>query len=360
METGSRLKYIAERFCLDGKPSEVRPLGDGFINDTYVVELENSALRYILQRKNTGIFQNIPEMMDNIQAVTTHLKRKITEAGGDPLKETLTLIPACDGKPYYEENGEFWCVTVFIEDALTYQSADTPELAYQGGCGIGRFQAMLADFQGDLVDTLPGFHNIKYRFSQWDRTLAEDSTGRAKDVRGLIAEIESRRPDMLGFYEFIESGRIPLRVTHNDTKIANMLFDRDGKVLCMLDLDTVLRAPCIYDFGDSIRSYANTGLEDDPVPDNVSMSRLMYDSFLKGYLSEAGDFLTEDERMALPFSAVYITFEQVLRFLMDYIDGDRYYRIKYPDHNLVRTVAQLRLLRSIETQLLPHNRYYVK
>ena len=172
------------------------------------------------------------------------------------------------------------------------------------------------------------------------------------DHKDLINEIEIRRSEMLDFYRCIESGRIPLRVTHNDTKIANMLFDEEGNVLCMLDLDTVLKAPCLYDFGDSIRSYTNTGLEDDRDPDRVGMSMEMYEAFLRGYLSEAGSFLTDIERQYLPFSARYITYEQVLRFLMDYIDGDHYYKIKYPEHNLVRTRAQLRLLESIERQLL--------
>ena len=318
MHQNNRLIDIAGQFRMDGVPSEVKALGDGFINDTYTVLIAGSPIRYILQRKNTAIFKDVPGMMSNIKAVTEHLKKKIADAGGDPMREALTVVPAKDG------------------------------------------QAMLADFEGELVDTLPGFHNIKYRFVQWDKTLAEDPAGRAAEVRDLISEIEARRSEMLDFFRLVECGQIPLRVTHNDTKIANMLFDRDGNVLCVLDLDTVLRAPCLYDFGDSIRSYANTGAEDDPNPDRVSMSRGMYEAFLRGYLSEAGDFLTDTEREWLPFSARYITYEQVLRFLMDYIDGDRYYKVKYPEHNLVRTRAQLRLLQSIEHQLFSHNSYYVK
>ena len=228
------------------------------------------------------------------------------------MRESLTVVPAKDGRLYYESDGEYWCITVFIDNSVSYDKADSELLAECGGRGIGRFQAMLADFDGELVDTLPGFHNIRYRFGQWDKTLAEDPSGRAADVRDLIGEIESRRSEMLDFFKLIEDGHIPLRVTHNDTKIANMLFDRSGNVLCVLDLDTVLRAPC-----------------------------------LRGYLSEAGDFLTDTEREWLPFSARYITYEQVLRFLMDYIDGDRYYKVKYPEHNLVRTRAQLRLLQSV-------------
>lgn len=351
MTTGAQLLDIARCFQLEGTPMQVDNLGDGFINDTYIIRLSDSPVKYILQRKNTNIFKDIPGMMNNIQAITVHLKKKIAAASGDPMREALTVVPAKDDRLFYEHEGEYWCVTVFIDNSVSYDKADTPLLAERGGRGIGRFQAMLSDFDQPLTDTLPGFHNIRFRYGQWDDTLARDPEHRAASVRGLIDEIESRRSEMLDFYRLIETGRIPLRVTHNDTKIANMLFDHDGNVLCVLDLDTVLKAPCLYDFGDSIRSYTNTGAEDDPNTDNVSMSRGMYDAFLRGYLSEAGSFLTDIERQYLPFSARYITYEQVLRFLMDYIDGDKYYKVKYPEHNLVRTRAQLKLLQSIERQL---------
>lgn len=351
MKTAAELLDIAGRFDLKGIPAEVKALGDGFINDTFIIRMSDIPVRYILQRKNTSIFKDVPGMMSNISKITGHLKKKIVKAGGDPYRESLTVVPAKDGKLYFEQDGEYWCVTVFIEGSVSYTDAKTPVLAEQGGRGIGRFQALLSDFDEPLTDTLPGFHNIKYRFGQWDRTLAEDPAGRAGTVGQLIAEIEARRSEMLDFYRLVEDGTIPARVTHNDTKIANILFDRDDNVLCVIDLDTVLKAPCLYDFGDSIRSYTNTGKEDDPDTDNVSMSRTMYDAFMRGYLSEADSFLTDTEREYLPFSARYITYEQVLRFLMDYIDGDRYYKIKYPEHNLVRTRAQLKLLESIESQL---------
>lgn len=342
---------IARSFQLEGAPLRVDNLGDGFINDTYIITMAESPVKYILQRKNTNIFKDIPGMMNNIDSVSRHLKKKIEAAGGDPMREALTVVPAKDGKLYHVQDGEYWCVTVFISDSESYDKADTPLLAERGGRGIGRFQAMLSDFDQPLVDTLPGFHNISFRYGQWDETLDRNPVHRAGSVRDLISEIEARRSEMLEFYRLVETGQIPLRVTHNDTKIANMLFDHDGNVLCVLDLDTVLKAPCLYDFGDSIRSYTNTGAEDDPNLDNVSMSREMYDAFLRGYLSEADSFLTDIERRWLPFSARYITYEQVLRFLMDYIDGDKYYKIKYPEHNLVRTRSQLKLLRSIESQL---------
>lgn len=348
-----KLIGIGSMFALDGEISQVKSLGEGFINDTFILEISGSSQRYILQKKNSAIFKNIPGMINNILSVTEHLKSKIIENGGDPLRETLTLIPLKnDPDTYYVKvDEEYWCVTLFIEESVTYQSADTLELAWQGGKGIARFQSMLSDFNKPIVDTLPGFHNIRFRFEQWDACLAKDRCDRASKVPELIDQIESRRAQMLDFYKLIETGIIPKRITHNDTKISNILFDSDRNVLCVIDLDTVLSAPCLYDFGDSIRSYANTGAEDDPILENVSMSRQIYDSYLEGYLSEADKFLTDIEKKYLPFSAKYITYEQFLRFLMDYIDGDTYYKIKYEDHNLVRARAQLKLLESIEKEL---------
>lgn len=351
MKTAERLLEIAGHFELGGTPGKVSRLGNGFINDTFVIEMSDSAVRYLLQRKNSRIFRDIPGMMNNILLITNHLKNKIIANGGDPERETLTVIPTKDGKLYLLDNDEYWCVTLFIEGSVTYERASSVSLTEKGGKGIGKFQSMLSDFSQPLTDTLPGFHNISFRFGQWDDTLKRDPVNRAAEVRHLIQEIDQRRDEISGFYKLIETGRIPKRVTHNDTKIANMLFDSEDNVLCVIDLDTVLQAPCLYDFGDSIRSYTNTGAEDDRNPDNVSMSMEMYEAFRRGYLSEANAFLTSTELEYLPYSAKYITYEQVLRFLMDYIDGDNYYKTAYPEHNLVRTVAQLRLLESIERQL---------
>lgn len=255
------LLEIASQFKLEGEIATIKTLGEGFINDTFIIEMSGDSPKYILQKKNKNIFKNIPGMMDNILAVTNHLKSKIAAAGGDPFRETLTLIPLKeDEKKYYTiHSDEYWCVTLFIEDSVTYQSANTLQLAEQGGRGIAKFQALLSDFTAPLVDTLPGFHNIKFRFEQWDASLAADPKGRVAQVQDLILEIESRREQMMEFYKLIENGTIPRRITHNDTKISNILFDKNDNVLCVIDLDTVLSAPCLYDFGDSIRSYTNTG-----------------------------------------------------------------------------------------------------
>jgi hypothetical protein len=328
---------------------EVRPVGEGLINDTFLVKTNGGSPNYILQRKNKRVFTNVPAMMENIQKVTTHLKRKIASAGGDPEREALTVIPTRDGRLYHEDaDGEFWAACLFIEDTVSHDTASSPELARQGGRGIGRFQALLADMTEPLVDTLPGFHDMRYRFRQWDEALARDAAGRKAGVAAEIAWIEERRAGMIAFRELVERGEIPTRVTHNDTKISNILFDRAGEMLCVIDLDTVLSSSCLNDYGDAIRSYANTGREDDECLDRVSLDFGIFEAFTRGYLSEALAFLSPAERENLAFAARYITFEQVLRFLMDYIDGDTYYKVKYPGHNLTRARAQYKLLQSME------------
>jgi Ser/Thr protein kinase RdoA (MazF antagonist) len=345
------LKKIAGQFQIEGKIKEVVPLGEGFINDTFIIHTEKSSPKYILQRKNKRVFSPIPAMMENIKKVCDHIKAKVEKAGGDPLREAMTIIPANDGKLYFlDEEDEYWAVSLFIEDTVAYEAAETPELAYAGGKGIGKFQSLVSDLKEPLTDILPGFHNIRIRYEQWDAVLKKNPVGRKEKVTEEIEWIESRRNEMMDFWKLVENGTIPTRVSHNDTKINNILFDKNGEVLCVIDLDTVLNSTVLNDFGDAIRYYTNTGKEDDTNLENVSMNMEIFTAFAKGYLEEAGSFLTEKETEYLAFSAKYITYEQVLRFLMDYIDGDNYYKIKSEDHNLVRTRAQYKLLTSIEEQ----------
>ena len=342
-----KLFNIAGQFDLEGTIAEIKPLGEGFINDTYVVRTEGDAPDYILQRKNHLIFPDVPGMMDNIKAVTEHIKKKVD----DPMRETLTVIPAKDGKLYVKEGENFWAVCLFIPDTTSPSRAESPEQAYQGGLGTGRFQALLADFDQPLNETIKGFHNIRWRFQQWDETIAADPVGRVAQLEEEISWIESRRQEMLDFWSLVEDGTIPMRVTHNDTKISNVLFNKaDGSMLCMIDLDTVMTSTSLNDYGDAIRIYANTGAEDETELDKVELDLEMFKAYTEGYLHERKASMVRSELDNLAFSARYITFEQVLRFLMDYIDGDRYYKIAYPDHNLVRTRAQYKLLQSMESK----------
>lgn len=342
-----KLFQIAALFAFEGEIKSIAPLGEGFINDTYVVTTAGSSPNYILQRKNHNIFPDVPAMMDNIAAVTAHIKRKVA----DPMRQTLTITPTRTGELYAQVDGNFWAACLFISRSKSYERADTLALAYQGGVGIGRFQSQLSDFTTTLHETIKGFHNIRHRFEQWDASVAADAAGRVAELQTEIGWIESRREKMLAFWSLVEDGTIPTRVTHNDTKLSNILFDADtDEVLCAIDLDTVMSSTSLNDFGDAIRSYTNTGAEDDRDLSRVGMDIDIFRAYAEGYLSERKESLTRSEKQWLAFSALYITYEQVLRFLMDYIDGDKYYKTTSADHNLVRTHAQYRLLQSMESQ----------
>ena len=362
MYTEQNLLEITSAFLTDGNIVDVKALGPGFINDTYIASTSGGP-RYILQRKNHLVFPDVPGMMQNILSITEHLKKKISQEGENPERESLTVIKrrpeslndnekrlAAHELYLKDEKGNFWTMSLFIEGSMSFEKADTPLLAEKGGCGIGRFQAMLSDFDTKLNETIKGFHNIRWRFAQWDEAIARDAAGRKASVSEEISWIEERREEMLAFWSMVENGVLPTRVTHNDTKISNILFDKDGNVLCMIDLDTCMNSTCLNDFGDAIRSYANTGAEDDKDISNVSMSMEMFSAYTAGYLSMMKEHLTDAEARWLAFSAKYITYEQVLRFLMDYIDGDTYYKTAYPEHNLIRTRAQYKLLQSMEMQ----------
>ena len=308
------MKRIAEQFRLDGAVQSVATLGEGFINDTYIVTTERA--RYVLQRKNRNVFTDIPAMMRNIEGVTSFLREKVRRAGGDPRREVMTVIPTHDGALYYEDAaGDYWAATLFIEDSETCQSASTPELARCGGEGIGRFQRMLADYGEPLADILPGFHDIRFRFRQWDDALARDAAGRRASVAREIEWIECRRDEMLRFWQRVETGEIPRRVTHNDTKINNVLLDADTRrALCVIDLDTVMPGLSAYDFGDAIRFGASTAAEDEQELERVRLDLNLCRVFTRGF-AEACPSLTERERDVLPLGAFVMTLECGMRFL---------------------------------------------
>ena len=343
------MSQIAEKFCFDGNIRSVEPLGGGFINSTFLVKTQGDTPDYILQKKNKSIFPNVPSMMDNIVKVTEHIRKKVEKAGGDPDREVMNVVKAVDGRPYaVDEEGEYWAACRFIPDTVSHEIADSPRLAYKGGEGIGKFQMQLSDFSEPLFETIPGFHNLRFRFEQWDKVLRADRAGRVGEVSKEIEEIERRREEMMKFWKLVEDGTLPRRITHNDTKLSNILFDKDDNVLCVIDLDTVMSNTVRADYGDAIRSFANTGAEDDPNLDNVEVNLDIYRAYTEGYLSQTRQFLSPAELEYLPFGPRFITFEQTLRFLMDYLDGDRYYKTAYPGHNLVRARAQQKLLESLE------------
>ena len=345
----SELKNIARNFDIKDKIVDITPLEGGLINSTYKVKMEDGLEDYILQKKNSNIFKDVPSMMNNIVKVTSYLKKKVTQEGGDPLREVMTVIPTRKGNPYYRtENNEFWTMSLFIPDTIQFDSPDSPDTAFKGGEGIGKFHMQMADFTDDLVETLPGFHNLGYRLNQWDASLAADLASRAHEVSEEIKWVQKRRPLMEDFWKLIENGLLPKRVVHNDTKISNILFNRNKEVECVIDLDTVMKNTPLSDFGDAIRTFANTGKEDETDLNKVGLNLDIFKAYSHGYLSKMKNILSDLEKEYLVFGALYITYEQIVRFLMDYLEGDKYYKILYPDHNLVRTRAQMKLYENME------------
>ena len=343
-----RLKQIVGHFAIDGTVTGIRPLGNGLINDTFLVETDGPD-NYVLQRINQSIFQDVDLLQHNIDCVTRHIRGKLEAAGETDInRKVLRFLPDNEtGKSYWSDGREWWRVSVFIRDAYTYEAV-TPEYAGYAGVAFGRFEAMLADIPDKLGETIPDFHNMELRARQLHEAVATDAAGRMADpeVRAIVEEVFSYEEEMCKAERMHREGILPKRICHCDTKVNNMLFDRDGNILCVIDLDTVMPSFVFSDFGDFLRTAANTGAEDDPDLSKVGFDMDIFNAFAKGYLSTAGEFLTPVERGNLPFAATLFPYMQAVRFLADYINGDTYYKIKYPEHNLVRTRAQWKLFLS--------------
>lgn len=343
------LLSIVSHFQMDGTVREIKPLGSGLINDTYkVTTIEADAPDYVLQRINHAIFQNVEMLQANIEAVTRHIRKKLEENGEtDVDRKVLHFLPAEDGKTFCYDGENYWRVMVFIPRAKTYETVNA-EFSNYAGAAFGRFQAMLADIPDTLGETIPDFHNMEFRLKQLREAVAADAAGRVKEVQYFLDEIEKRADEMCKAERLHREGKLPKRVCHCDTKVNNMMFDEDGSVLCVIDLDTVMPSFIFSDYGDFLRSGANTGLEDDKNLDNVNFNMEIFEAFTKGYLESAKSFLLPIEIENLPYAAALFPYMQCVRFLADYINGDTYYKIQYPEHNLVRTKAQFKLLQSVE------------
>ena len=334
---------------MQGTVREIKPLGSGLINDTYkVTTAEAGAQDYVLQRINHAIFQNVEMLQSNIEAVTRHIRKKLEEnREADVERKVLHFIPTAEGKTYWYDGENYWRIMTFIPRAKTYETVN-PEYSYYAGAAFGNFQAMLADIPDTLGETIPDFHNMEFRLKQLRDAVAADAAGRVQEVRYFLDEIEKRADEMCKAERLFREGRLPKRVCHCDTKVNNMMFDEDGTVLCVIDLDTVMPSFVFSDYGDFLRSGANTGLEDDKNPDNVNFNMEIFRAFTKGYLESGKSFLLPIEIENLPYAAALFPYMQCVRFLADYINGDTYYKIQYPEHNLVRTKAQFKLLQSVE------------
>lgn len=343
------LLSIVSHFQMQGTVREIKPLGSGLINDTYkVTTAEAGAPDYVLQRINHAIFQNVEMLQSNIEAVTRHIRKKLEEKReADVERKVLHFIPTAERKTYWYDGENYWRIMTFIPRAKTYETVN-PEYSYYAGAAFGNFQAMLADIPDTLGETIPDFHNMEFRLKQLRDAVAADAAGRVQEVQYFLDEIEKRADEMCKAERLYREGKLPKRVCHCDTKVNNMMFDEDSTVLCVIDLDTVMPSFIFSDYGDFLRSGANTGLEDDKNLDNVNFNMEIFQAFTKGYLESGKSFLLPIEIENLPYAAALFPYMQCVRFLADYINGDTYYKIQYPEHNLVRTKAQFKLLQSVE------------
>ncbi len=344
------MMHIINQFALKNEIGDIRPLKIGHINDSFIVDSKYpDGESYFLQKINHHIFKNVAGLQQNIQIVTDHLRAKLTEAGETDIeKKVLRLIPAKDGKLFYQDaDGAFWRVYVNLKNTHSYDVV-TPELAYKAGEAFGNFQCMLADVSHEkLIETIPNFHNMEFRLEQFRKAVKADTAGRLAETQWLVDEIESRADEMCLPERLFREGKLPKRINHCDTKVNNTLFDENDEPVCIVDLDTVMPGFVLSDFGDFMRTAANTGAEDDQNPDNIDVNMPIFEAYTRGYLKKA-TFLTPVELENLAFGAKLLSYMQTVRFFGDYLNGDTYYKIEHEHHNWQRSLAQFRLLQSQE------------
>lgn len=352
-EACRRKDEVLLHFDWNGQVLKSESYGNGHINDTFLVVLETpeGPKRAILQRMNHEIFKKPVELMENILNVTTFLRKKIEKAGGDPERETLNVITTEEGKPYFlDGDGNYWRAYRFIEDTTSYDIVEKPEDFYASALAFGHFQKMLADYPAEtLHETIPGFHDTKARFARFEQVVKEDKMRRAALVQEEIQFVLARKETAEVLGRMQAEGALPLRVTHNDTKLNNILLDNaTGKAICVIDLDTVMPGLAVNDFGDSIRFGASTGAEDETDLDKISCDLNLYKVYTKGFMEGCAGRLTEAELKALPMGAKVMTFECGMRFLTDYLEGDVYFKIHREHHNLDRARTQFKLVADME------------
>jgi Ser/Thr protein kinase RdoA (MazF antagonist) len=348
------LSAIARCFPFEGDYLRAERLPSGHINDTYALffrQAGGSVRRYLLQRINHHVFRNPEKLMQNIQGITAHLRQKIVAAGGDPARETINLIPTLEGRAFCQTpDGTYWRAALFIEGAHTYEIVENLAHVYNVANAFGRFQRLVSDFPAErLHETIPDFHHTPKRFAAFVEAVERDVTNRAGAARAEIEFVERRVGDMPILVDLLQQGKLPQRVTHNDTKFNNvMIDDATGKGICVIDLDTVMPGLSLYDFGDAVRSGANPAAEDEQDLSKVTIDLEIFRRFASGYLDAAADFLTPSEIDYLPFSARLMTLECGMRFLTDYLNGDRYFRTRRENHNLDRCRTQFQMVRAME------------
>ena len=338
----------------DGKYIKHERYGNGHINDTFLVlfqQEEGAYIKYILQRMNHEIFKNPEQLMENICNVTSFLKEKILKRNGDIHRETMNVIPTRAGSPYFIDSiGCYWRAYEYITEAVSYEKVERPEDFYQCAYAFGAFQHLLSEFDaGKLHETIPDFHNTPLRFKTFMEAVDKDVCGRVKEVSYEIEFLRKRESDMKVCLNLLRKGELPLRVTHNDTKLNNIMMDiNTGKGICVIDLDTVMPGLSLYDFGDSIRFGANNAAEDERDLSKVSLNLSLFELYTSGFLKGCNKSLTEKEIKMLPMGAKLMTLECGMRFLTDYLNGDTYFRIHRDGHNLDRCRTQFKLVEDME------------
>ena len=327
---------IVKLFAIKGNVKEIKPLGNGLINDTLLVKTDGPD-DYVLQRINNAIFQDVELLQHNIDCATAHIRRKG--------QMSLTFIPCKEtGKTYWTDGKEYWRVSIFIKNALTFETVN-PEYSYYAGKAFGAFEAMLSDIPDTLGETIPDFHNMELRARQLHEAVKANKSSRMAEpeVKAILEDLLPYEEEMCKAERLYREGKLPKRICHCDTKVNNMLFDKNGNILCVIDLDTLMPSFVFSDFGDFLRTAANTVAEDSPEVEKVDFRMDIFEAFAKGYLESANVFLTPIEKENLPYAACLFPYMQAVRFFADYINGDTYYKIKYPEHNLVRTRNQVAL-----------------
>ena len=354
-------------FGFGNQCSYVKPFGEGHINETYAVYMPdhdgNDVPLYVLQRININVFKNPDQVMDNIFGVTEYLRSIIRRDGGDLDRESLSYIKTKSGDSYFEdEKGQPWRCLHYVPNSVCYQQVEKPEQFYQSALSFGHFLKQLGDYPAEsLYETIPQFHDTRKRFRDFEDAQRKDVKNRARLCRQEIDFVLSRKDDCGVLMNQLEEGKLPLRVTHNDTKLNNILFDQDtDKGLCIIDLDTIMPGLAANDFGDSIRFGASTAEEDEQDLDKVHFDISLYDIYVKGYLEMAKDVLTPEEIKSLPWGARLMTLECGMRFLADFLQGDVYFKTAYPEHNLVRARTQFRLVKEMEEQFDEMNKILKK
>lgn len=353
-EEKERLLSIAGRFLVEGDLCDIAPHGNGHINDTYLLSCiltSGGRRKYILQRINHDIFKNPEQLMENIVSVTSFLQDKIQKSGGDPKREALHVVPVRGGGSYCRmQDGAYWRMYEFVEGASSYDAVKRPEDFYESAVAFGKFQRLLSDFPAaSLHETIPDFHNTPVRLERFREALAADKFGRRASVQEEIDFVLDRAGECHAICDLLDAGELPLRVTHNDTKLNNiMMDDQTGKGICVIDLDTVMPGSALYDYGDAIRFGASTGAEDETDLSKVSCDPELFSLYTEGYIKGCGGSLTGREIRMLPVGAKLMTLECGIRFLTDYLEGDHYFKTHREGHNLDRARTQFHLVKDME------------